>query len=679
MSSEKNYIPKKENKYQNIISLGSSLNLDLILSLDENQYESLDIKFKEISTIEDIINFCPNSSYPNFQKLTSLIKLHSNNFLFNSILFINQSSKKKLPIKYIIPFSPKFPKELSFIYDIIKSITEKNHIYIEESNILDIKPKINFTLKLIEKDIAIEEKTFLVTNENNYNNNDDNKNIENKNEEGEKEYEGDLFEGLKFEYECDYFYTTINDLYNCKKNNENEISDFIQKLVIKYPKITICINFDENYSLNSKDFIQNIINHTDIFIFEKKDIINFYNNIFPLNKDKNNDDINENKNIKENSKANSDNSNNKLIENFFIHKIKTKKINSQIKLGIFIDNIKEIFLLQQDPKSDLILFQSNQNIELIPSNKNEDEKKNYEELIQLNYNSLKSVYVGALFNRLIRGDSFDICFKSALKCVIKYLDILKFGIDVPTIQNYYEIKNNKKNKKKINKIEIKNKQLENKFILDCTNVNNKISTYNSLYDENCVNFFNSRENRRHLQKQGFINKKGMILIDPEKYKDKLACLSKKNRKKLLENIRQKINDIKEMRNNETVKERTTHITSMNQESIRHLTYRDFEFIHKENNNSNIKHFYLPKLKNKNRDKSTSPINNNILEPENNKEDNNRKWFKLNKSKKNLSSINFTKSSNNTNNNIKKSKKNFGYDFSNVAHYYRNNKFFKNNI
>ena len=82
-----------------------------------------------------------------------------------------------------------------------------------------------------------------------------------------------------------------------------------------------------------------------------------------------------------------------------------------------------------------------------------------------------------------------------------------------------------------------------------------------------------------------------------------------------------------MRNNETVKERTTHITSMNQESIRHLTYRDFEFIHKENNNSNIKHFYLPKLKNKNRDKSRSPINNNILEPENNKEDNNRKWFK----------------------------------------------------
>ena len=618
---------KKDIKCQNIISLGSSLNLEMILSLEERQYESLNIQYKEISKVEDIKNFCPKNPLE-MQKLTSLIELHSNNFLFNSILFINQSSKIKYPIKYMIPFSPKFPQELYFMYEVIKYITEINHIYIEEKNILDIKPKIVFTLKLIENDFTIDEKSFLISSENNYTINNNIKIIENKKEE--IKYSGDLYKELNFEYNCDFFYTTISDLFNCKKNSEKEIFDFIQKLENENPKTKICINFDEKYLSINKDFIENIFSNTDIFIIEKKDIISFYDNLF---KNAFND---------ENNKNNSITKNDNILANFFVNKIKTSKINQQLKLGIFIDDMKEIFLIQKDPNSNSILFEINQNLDLIPLNKKEEDQNLYKELIKSDYNSLKSVYVGAFLNRLIRQESFNICLKASLKCTIKYIDIKKFGLDVPTVQNYYELKANKKNKKiKINKLEnkmeIKHKQLENKFILDCTNLNNKINTYNSLYDENCISFFNSKETRKHLQRQGFINKKGMILVDPIKNKENIGSLSKKNKKKILEKIQQRIN-IK--RNSENSKEKMKQISPINIENIKNLNYKDFEMKHYyENNRNYMKPFYLPTLNNKYRNKSPT-FPSKIINEENNKEDIAKKILNLNKQKKYLSSNNF---------------------------------------
>lgn len=631
MSSDNILHQKRDNKCRNIISLGSSLNLELILSLEEKQYESLSINYKGITKLEDLKNFCPKSSLE-MEKLTSLIELNSNNYLFNSILFINQSSKIKFPIKYLIPFSPKFPKELTFIYDIIKSISEKNHIYIQEYNILNIKPNIAFTLKLIENDITIDEKSFLVTNESNYSIKNNLKIDENKNQE--EEYNFDLYKELNFEYSCDLFYTTIFDLFNCRKYSEYEVILFIQNLIIKNVKTKICINFDDNYLSINKDFIQKIISNTDIFIFDKKDIINFY---FDLFKQADNEVSNE-----YNLLTNNDN----ILESFFVNRIKTTKINQQMKLGIFINDMKEIYLIQQEPKSNLIVFELSHKLELISSNKDQYEQKKYQELIKSDYNSLKSVYIGAFLNRLIRPESVEKCLKASLKCTIKYLEIKKLGLDVPTVHNYYELKAKRNNKKiKVNNMEKimekKIKKLENKFVLDCTNLNNKIKTYNSLYDENCISFFKSKEIRKHLQRQGFINKKGMILVDPKKNNEKINSLSKKEKKKILEKIQQKVNIMKETkRNNDNLKEKLNQISSLNQESIQHLSYKDFEVMYHENNKNNIKHFYLPTLNNKYRYKSPA-FPNKFIDGENNKEDLIKNNLKLNRQKKYLSSINFS--------------------------------------
>ena len=626
MSSEKIYFHKKDNnnnKSPSLICLGSSLNLELTLSLEEKQYESIGINYKEISKLNDLKNlFRYQSSLSPLkkEKLASLIELKSNNFLFNSILFINQSSKKKIPIKYLIPFSPKFSKELNFIYDITRLITETNNISIEDSNLLDINPKIVFTLKLIDADNTIDQKSFLITNENHYNSN----NFENKKDDkSEKEKNKELFDGLNFNYDCDYFYTSTSELFDSMVMSGNQIDIFLKKLINKCPDIKICINYDGNYSLDKKNDILKLINITDIFIFEKKDVISFYNNLFSINS--------QNKEEKK-EKTN-------FLEEFFIYKIKSERNNPKMKIGIFINSLKEIFLIKQEPKTNLILFHSNNNINIIPAISNEYQRKQYDELISLKYNSIKSVYVGAFLNRLIRQESFEVCLKTSLKCCTKYLNILKFGLDVPSIQNYYEIKNAKLHKKKISKEEIKNKQLENQFVLDCTNLTNKKSLYNSLYDENCVNFFNSKEIRKYLQKQGFINKKGMILIDPDKTNDKFLTMSKKEKKEVFRKFQNKIRDVKEIRrNNDNRLEKLNQISLINKRALKDYNHKDFDSTSSDYN-TDFKHFYLPKIKNKIIIMNKSPNISNKFENlygENNKED---LKGSIRKKKKNLSEIN----------------------------------------
>ena len=592
----------KISKYPCIISLGSSLNLKLVLSLEEKQYESLGINFKEIKKTEDLQKLypppLPYGSPIQLQKLTSLIELHSNNFLLNSIFFINHSSPRKLPIKYLIPFSPKFPNELNFIYNIIKSITEVNHIYIEDYNLLDIKPKIIFNLKLIKNDVVIEEKSFVVCNENHFENKNKDNSEENKNEENNnnsKFYNGDLFKGLNFNFYCDFFYSSIKELYFCKKENCNEIINFINKIKIKCPKMKICTNFEEDFTLNEDiTFINNLIDLTDIFIFEKKNIPEFYDKI--LNKAENTDEKNI---LGENNIINEE----KILENFFIYKIKQNrekdKEKALMKLGIFLNNLEEIILIEQNPKTDLVINNINKKINIIPQSAREDDVNEYLNIIKEKYSLIKSVYIGSFLNHLFKSEkqeNFNMCLKSGVKCTTRFLEILKFGLDVPSVQKYYEIKMPKPIKKKVNKEEIKNKQLESKFVLDCTNLTkNKIATYNSILDENCRNFFNSKITLKHLYKQGFINKRG-LLIDPEKKNEILGFVQNAHGKnKLIK----KIKTLNELNMGYKQAFDLKKNTALNQMSFKNLYKKDFDSFNETNNsrqNLTNHRIILPKIK-----------------------------------------------------------------------------------
>ena len=58
-----------------------------------------------------------------------------------------------------------------------------NQIYIEDSNLLDIKPKIIFNLKLLKNDTIIEEKSFTVCDSNHFESKNKDTTEENKNNE----------------------------------------------------------------------------------------------------------------------------------------------------------------------------------------------------------------------------------------------------------------------------------------------------------------------------------------------------------------------------------------------------------------------------------------------------------------------------------------------------------------
>ena len=611
-----NHLPNsKSQKFPTIISLGSSLNIKLILSLEQKQYESLGINYNEIKKAEDLVKLYPTTlsscSPIQLQKLSSLIELHSNNFLLNSLLFINHSSPKKIPIKYIIPFSPKFPTELNFIYNIIKSITEANHIYIEDANLLDIKPKIIFNLKLINQDVVIEEKSFIVSNENHFESKNKDNSEENKNNEINNInhiYEGDLYKSLNFSFNCDYFYSSIKELVNCKKEDCNEVISFIKKIQNRYPKMKICINYEEDFNQKENSiFFQNLIELTDIFIFEKKSVVEFYDKIIS-NEEQQNETDPKTANIEAENKNNNLNINeDKIIEEIFLYKIQQKreKEKPQIKLGIFLNNLEEIFLIEQNPKTETVINTITKAIKIIPQTVKDSDIDDYKELINSKYSSIKSVYIGSFLNHLfkqIRQESFNICLKTASKCTIRYLEILRFGLDVPSVQKYFEIRVPRPIKKKINKEEIRNKQLESRFVLDCTNLNkNKINTYNSILDENCRNFFNSRITLKHLFKQGFINKKGM-LIDPERKNQVLGFVKNANGKN---NLIKKIKTLNVINFREAVNIKDNRIKkyiNINQNNNKDLYKREFDSFQETQKSgqyfTNTNKIILPKIKSK---------------------------------------------------------------------------------
>ncbi len=136
------------------------------------------------------------------------------------------------------------------------------------------------------------------------------------------------------------------------------------------------------------------------------------------------------------------------------------------------------------------------------------------------------------------------------------IEITKNKIDYITDLDFYNVvvstKKKKKNKIERNKLLLeikKNKIKEKGFYLDCTNLtSHKTEEYNALYDENCQTFLTNPFTKIHLQNQGFINRKGKILKDP----DKIVIINHISQKRLLRttnlNFRFKPSSLKKTRN-----------------------------------------------------------------------------------------------------------------------------------
>ena len=471
----------------------------------------------------------------------SLITISSKNSLINSLLYINRANKKKTFIQYLIPFIPKLKEKYSFMKKILKSILENNYLYIESFNLLKINSNINFTFKLLdENEKILKTKTFLISDEN------DNENIN---------YKGDLYSGINFMFMSNYFYSSISELIKIKKENIKEIENFIKKMCNNFPNIIICINFSDYYKqpsdieINIINFIKFLFKFTDIFILERNEFSEYLNLIKDLKDEENKikNELNEKKKIKKKHKNNNNNIN---IEDFFISEINSNKQIQKLKIGLFFHELKNLTIIQQQPSTKFILFHSKFEIDFIPHNLNEKKFLEYSNLIDNNYEYVKSIFIGGFLSRLFNNKSFNTCFFAGNESIKKIIEYLKLNIEFPNDENYYEILVKNKSKKDINKLLLEKK--ESNFILDCTNViNSKKKEYNSLFDNSCSSYFNSNKIRMHLFKLGFINKKGYILNDPDKNK---YFNNNNNNSKLIknyENENKNLNNLK--KKNELIK------------------------------------------------------------------------------------------------------------------------------
>ena len=269
-----------KNNIEKIISLGSSLNLDFVLSLTRKEFLNFNLDFNSIKSLMDLKKYLEYneeenyySSKKNNKSLLNLITINSKDSLFNSLLYINRANKKKSFIELLIPFFPKYSKELEFMNDSLKFVLENNYLFLEYFNVFNIKPNLNFVIKLIDDNQAVlKTKQFLITNENKY----EEENIKNENDVF------DLFDDLNFEYDGTIFYTNFLDLYKCKKKSNFEIETFLKKIVKFYPSMKICINYINfiyqftKLEIQSLNTINEIISLTDILIFEKKELKEFF-------------------------------------------------------------------------------------------------------------------------------------------------------------------------------------------------------------------------------------------------------------------------------------------------------------------------------------------------------------------------------------------------------------------
>ena len=394
---------------------------------------------------------------------------------------------------------------------IINSIPQENENRNNFSNNYKNNEEQDFNLKENNEQILIDE------------NNKENNNIS-------------LYERFKYDFSgCNYFFVDMNEIFQLKKYNFSlkEFHELLQTITNKFKEINIIIlypNIFDNITsldLESINILNEIIGLTDIYIFDKKDALALFNLMGQINSE---EDSYEDK---------------KNLGHLFIKEIKKKRKNHP-KIGIFLDELSKCTIIEQQSGSNLILFHTDYEFNIIPANVSKVVTEDYKKLFVVHYDYLKSIFIGGLFSRLLHKKSFNSSFTAGNESLKRVVELLRFNLDQPMDSNYYIIRI-KKNQKIVNEEEKLKTKKEQHFVLDCSNVvNSKMKEYNPLYDDNLTSFFSSRYVRKHLKNLGFINNRGNILQDPDN--KKLGIIESKKLSKIYEQEKvtlQKIKDKKE--------------------------------------------------------------------------------------------------------------------------------------
>ena len=300
--------------------------------------------------------------------------------------------------------------------------------------------------------------------------------------------------------EYDFLFIDLDEFITFHSSGFNlfELCDFLKKIssnnkkpriVLNYPNILINLNV---VNLELLETIIGIMSYTDIFLFEKKECLAFFNMLNQMNYEK---DLPE-----------------KQLIDYFFNEVPHHK-HSIGKLGLFLDDLQKFFVGEQ--KKEKITNNLKYEMNLYPKINHFNQKivDEYKKIMTMNNNYFKSIFFGGFFSSYIIYEDLYTSYITGAESTKRILEIFKNKIDFPVDPEFYLIKLQKSKIVKDQQVEQLRKK-EGKFVLDCINkTNSTIRYYNPLFDDNLNGFFSSTIIRKQLKEKGFINTNGFVLYD----------------------------------------------------------------------------------------------------------------------------------------------------------------------
>lgn len=493
------------NNLPRVLSMGY-LELNYILSLTDEDMEKLKINIQSLGSIEDLQFLLENKF------LWNNIQIRTNNFLLNTLLYVNKVSENKVYIEYI-PFElPIFDEKEKDFEKMIHDINDINLLFISENDIMSSKCSISLVITY-----GGESKTFDFgkgTSENKENKNSNNINLNVKQQSNNNKIVKNENSPLnKIKLSCKKYDFFIVDI---KEANEIQpFDDFIE--FITYLKVfcnsNIIIKFDNKInSFTSRERLiqlNKVYLLTDTFLINVNEAINSFNQHY---------------------QAFSTNTNSvhhideKNLNDYFITTIacggSLSLVNS--KIGFILDNNLSKFTIIEVPNNVRPLITS---YDLKPypkiNHSNVDLVENYKYILKSNRDYFESIFYGGVLSKLffsskkIKGiDTLYPCYLIGTEILKRILELEVNDYPYPSSQKFYVVKLNKSEiNEYINKFKLEKK--EGKFVLDCINQNkSKMKYYVPLFDYNLHGYFKNELVRKELKTKGFINSKGFVNFDP---------------------------------------------------------------------------------------------------------------------------------------------------------------------
>jgi hypothetical protein len=487
-------IPASEiNNYGNLVSLGS-LDLEFSLTLSEEEARTYGVEYDAINCLKDCEGFLTATHE---RKIMDFIGLTSKNSTISSLLYMNKANSNKTFVEFISLSSFVITPELGFMNEVITTVTDSNFFFINYQNVYPQVPnKMTFAINIEGKDSKVFSIEASPAEE---------EDVEQTEESTDKPISF-LFEAIKQELQGrKYFYVDLNDIIKLAAYNVTLIQFcyFLNGLTVLNRDINVIISFPnmvEHTDFLSIDAINNIseiFSLTDTFVFERKEALELFELINQFN------DIADSKEKKN------------KVEWIFLKDIKRAR-PAHPKIGVFFKELEKVSIIEQENESNLILFHKDFEFDCIPDGVSKVLREDYKKLLAINYSNLRSTFIGGFLSRKVYKKSFKTCFAAGSEIMKRTVELIRFNLPSPVDPKFYLVKIKKEKVGKQERVVTELKTKEKQFVLDCVNsTSSKLREYKPLYDDNLKSYFSSFFVRKHLKKLGFINRKGVILEDPD--------------------------------------------------------------------------------------------------------------------------------------------------------------------